>query len=153
MEPVSERLKIVLASAFSLYLKAHYFHWNVTGPSFSEYHKFFEQVYTEVHASIDAYAEHIRVLGAYAPGSLNRMAELTSIQDIDTIPTGLDMIRILEADNGVLIAELYAAREYADAAGQYGVVNFLEERINAHEKLRWMLKSFRGIWKITVDLV
>jgi starvation-inducible DNA-binding protein len=145
MEPVSERLKIALASAFSFYLKAHYFHWNVTGPSFSEYHNFFGDVYTEVHASIDKYAEQLRAMGAFAPGSLNRMAELTSIQDIDTIPSGLGMIRILEADNGVLITEIYAAREYADAAGMYGLVGFLEERLAAHEKLRWMLKSFRGI--------
>jgi DNA-binding ferritin-like protein len=72
------------------------------------------------------------------------MAELTSIQDIDTIPLGIDMIRILEADNSVLITELYASRQYAEASGQYGIVNFIEERIDAHEKLRWMLKSFRG---------
>ena len=144
MEPLIERLKIVLASAFSFYLKSHYFHWNVTGPNFSEYHKFFEQVYLDAHASIDDYAEHIRVLGSYAPGSLNRMAELTSIQDIDTIPLGIDMIRILETDNSVLITELYASRQYAEASGQYGIVNFIEERIDAHEKLRWMLKSFRG---------
>lgn len=62
-----ERLKVVLASAFSLYLKAHNYHWNVTGPNFGEYHQFFSDYYTAVHESTDLYAEHIRMLDAYAP--------------------------------------------------------------------------------------
>ena len=145
MEPLSEQLKAVLATAFSFALKAQYFHWNVTGPSFSEYHKFFEDVYTQAQQSIDAYAEHIRALGAYAPGSLNRMAELTRVQDIDTIPSGLDMMMLLEADNRTLIRELYAAHQYAEALAQLGTTNFLEGQIDQHEKLAWMLKSFRGV--------
>lgn len=145
MEPLSEQLKAVLATAFSFALKAQYFHWNVTGPSFSEYHKFFEEVYTQAQQSIDPCAEHIRALGAYAPGSLNRMAELTRIQDIDTIPSGLDMMMLLEADNRTLIRELYAAHQYAEALAQLGTMNFLEGLIDQYEQLAWKLKSFRGV--------
>lgn len=145
MEPLSEQLKAVLATAFSFALKAQYFRWNVTGPSFSEYHRFFEEVYYQASASIDPCAAHIRALGAYAPGSLNRMAELTRVQDIDTIPSGLDMIMLLEADNKTLIRELYAAHQYAEALAQLGTMHFLEGQIDQHEQLAWKLKSFRGV--------
>lgn len=143
--PLTEQLKAVLATAFAFTLKAQYFHWNVTGPSFSEYHKFFEEVYSETQQSIGHYAEHIRSLGAYAPGSLNRMAQLTRVQDIDTIPSGLDMMMLLEADNKTLTRELYAAHQYAEALAQLGIMHFLQGQIDQHEKLAWRLKSFRGV--------
>lgn len=143
MEPLIERMKIVLATAHSLYLKAHYYHWNVTGPNFSEYHKFLDMVYNQVWESLDEYGEKIRVLGAYAPGSLNRYAELTRIQDEETIPAPFDMIYRLSEDNKILLIELEAAHKYAEALGQLGTMNFLEGKIDEHEKLRWMLAAFR----------
>lgn len=144
MEQLAEQLKAVLATAFSMYLKAHNYHWNVTGPNFSEYHKFFGEVYDQIHSDIDSYAEHIRTLDAYAPGSLVRFAELTRIQDETNIPSPMNMIMRLEADNMILRNELYTAHAFAEAAGQRGIVNFIEDRIDAHDKLAWMLKSFRG---------
>lgn len=144
MEQLIEQMKVVLATAFSMYLKAHNYHWNVTGPSFSEYHDFFGEVYGQLHGDVDLYAEHIRTLDAYAPGSLVRFAELTRIQDETNIPSPMNMIMRLEADNLILKTELYAAHQYAEALNQRGIVNFLEDRIDAHDKLGWMLKSFRG---------
>ena len=76
-----DQLKVTLATTFSLYLKAHNFHWNITGPNFIQYHSFLNDVYDQVHGSVDAYAEHIRALGAFAPGSLSRFGELTKITD------------------------------------------------------------------------
>lgn len=142
MDQLTEQMKAVLCTAFSFYLKAHYYHWNVTGPGFYEYHKFFGDVYEQVHDSLDAYGEHIRVLGSWAPGSIMRINELTRIQDDITIPASLDMLMRLESDNQIMLRELAVAAEYADALGQRGVLNFVEERIDAHEKIGWMLKSF-----------
>lgn len=144
MEQLVEQLKVVQATAFSFYLKAHYFHWNVTGPSFAEYHKFLGDVYEDVHDSVDVYAELIRALDAYAPGSLVRFAELTRIQDEPTIPTSLNMMLRLESDNQIMITELKYARVLAEAMEKFGHVNYIEDRLQYHDKLGWMLKSFRG---------
>tara|TARA_R110000868_G_scaffold311824_3_gene572779 strand:+ start:4381 stop:4812 length:432 start_codon:yes stop_codon:yes gene_type:complete len=143
MEPLIERMKVVLATAHSLYLKAQYYHWNVTGPDFAQYHDFLGKVYTQVFESLDDYGEKIRILGAYAPGSLSRFGELTRIQDEDTIPAAHAMLYRLGEDNHILMIELEAAHKYAESLGQLGTVNFLEGKIDEHEKLRWMLNSFK----------
>lgn len=142
MEQLTEQLKVLLASVFSLSLKAQNYHWNVTGPNFAEYHDFFGKFYEEVGGSVDGIAELIRTLGSYTPGSLSRFSELTEIEDELTIPDPAIMFVRLTRDNTIIITLLYRARAYADELGQYGVVNFLEDRITIHEKHAWMLKSF-----------
>ena len=101
MEELVEQMKVVLASVFSLYLKSHYFHWNVEGPNFPQYHEFLGDLYEEIYGSIDTLAEEIRTLGAYAPGSFGRFRELTSIQDEMTIPPALEMINRIAEDNQI----------------------------------------------------
>jgi DNA-binding ferritin-like protein len=81
-------------------------------------------------------------MGGFAPGSLARFAELTRIQDEYNIPPAMFMFARLDADNDILRTELYATHKYAEANGQAGVTNFLEDRIQYHDKLSWMLKSF-----------
>jgi starvation-inducible DNA-binding protein len=137
-----EKLKVVLGTAFSLYLKAHNYHWNVTGPNFSEYHEFFSDYYTAVHASVDVYAEHIRMLGAFAPGSLKRFSELTNISDEIAVPSSKFMFVRLAADNLLLITELKTLADMADAMGERGLVATLETQIQYHEKMQWMLTAY-----------
>lgn len=137
-----ERLKSVLASAFSLYLKAHNYHWNVTGPNFGEYHNFFSDYYIAVHASVDLYAEHIRILGAYAPGSLKRFSELTMISDEVSIPNPKFMFVRISSDNLLFIDELKSVCNIADEMGERGLVATLETQIQYHEKMQWMLKTY-----------
>jgi starvation-inducible DNA-binding protein len=137
-----EKLKEILASAFSLYLKAHNYHWNVTGPNFSEYHKFFGKYYENVHDSIDLYAEHIRMLGVYTPGSLKRFSELTKISDEVAIPSAKFMFVRLASDNALLLDELRTAHRIADALGEIGVSATLETQIQFHEKMQWQLTAF-----------
>ena len=88
MEELVNRMKVVLATSFSFYLKAHYYHWNVEGIHFSQYHQFFAELYQEIHESIDQTAEQIRALDAYAPGSLKRYKELSKEKNfnLNTIP-------------------------------------------------------------------
>ena len=142
MEELIQQLKVVQATAFSLYLKAHNFHWNITGPDFAQYHTFLGTVYTQVFESIDDYAEKIRALDSFAPGSLLRFTQLSKVQDELNIPTGLAMLAKLAIDNDILIEELYATDALCDSLNQRGVQNFIQGQIESHEKLRWMLKSF-----------
>lgn len=137
-----ETLKVVLASAFSLYLKSHNFHWNVTGPNFIEYHKFLGKFYEEVYESVDGYAEHIRALGKFAPGSLKRFSELTKINDELSVPSAKFMLIKLASDNEDFLNLLRDARKQAIELDEGGVMNYLEGRIDWHEKMQWQLNAF-----------
>lgn len=141
MDKLIELLKRVLADTSAFRIKAQYYHWNVEGPFFKEYHALFSDLYTAADENVDDIAEHIRALGAYAPGSLSRFLALTSIQDEDTIPDAWEMINRISEDNKKLHAGLTAAHAVADELGQSGVVNFLEGLIDANEKTQWMLRA------------
>jgi starvation-inducible DNA-binding protein len=139
---LSEALKIALADTFAFYLKVHNFHWNVTGPNFSEYHKFLGDLWEETFGAVDGIAEGIRTLDAFAPGSFTRYKELATIEDELKIPSAMDMLKKLEADNQKVLASLVNAYELAEKAKKYGISNFIQDRITAHEKHGWMLRSF-----------
>lgn len=136
------RMKVVLATSFSLYLKAHNYHWNVTGPNFAQYHEFFEDLYTEIWQSLDTTAEEIRKLGSFVPGSLKRYSEITRIEDETNIPEASIMFQRLAADNDKLLDLLYMSRTTADTINAAGTLDYLESRIGIHEKHAWFLKSF-----------
>lgn len=142
MDQIAEALKVLLGTVYGLSIKAQNYHWNVTGPNFAQYHEFFGDFYEEVGGSIDDIAEMIRVVGSFAPGSLSRFQELSRIEDELMIPEPPLMFARLARDNDVVIMTLYEVRTIADQLGQAGVVNFIEDRITAHEKHRWMLKAF-----------
>lgn len=141
-EKLINGMKALLGTVFSFYLKSHNYHWNVTGPNFAQYHEFFGDLYEEVFDSVDNIAEEIRKLGSFAPASLGRFSELSLIEDETMIPEPAVMFTRLAKDNDVLIKLLYAVHEMAEEAKAFGTVNFIEDRITAHEKHRWMLKSF-----------
>jgi starvation-inducible DNA-binding protein len=136
-----DELKKVHADAFTFYLKAHFYHWNVEGPNFPQYHDFLQNLYQEVFASIDTLAELIRTLDSYAPGTLTRLRELTSIEETDDVPDGKTMMTRLLQENNILRASLLSAYKIADTLGEVGISNFLQGRIQAHEKHSWMLRS------------
>lgn len=137
-----DSLKIALADTFAFYLKAHNFHWNVTGPNFAQYHEFLGNLWEEVFSGVDLIAEGIRTVDAFAPGSFSRFKELSTIEDELKIPSALDMIKKLSDDNDKVLASLNKAYETAESAKKYGISNFLQDRITAHEKHGWMLRSF-----------
>jgi len=136
-----DELKKVHADAFTFYLKAHYYHWNVEGPNFPQYHNFLQNLYQEVFASVDTFAELIRTLDSYAPGTLTRLKELTSIEETDDVPDAKTMMSRLLQENNILRASLLTAYTTADTTGEVGIANFLQDRIQAHEKHAWMLRS------------
>lgn len=142
MSELIDQMKVVQATAFSLYLKSHNYHWNVTGPNFAQYHDFFGDFYDAVWNSVDNYAEHTRTLDAYVPGSLSRFSELTKIQDETGIIAPEAMFRNLYNDNETLIGELNAVHELAVSEKRYGLINFIEDRLDFHSKMHWQLRAF-----------
>ena len=141
MEKLIAQLKVVQASTFALYLKAHNYHWNVEGPDFSQYHSFLESIYTELWNAVDAIAEHVRTTKSYVPGSLSRFKELSVVEDEVNIPAALSMLSKLRDDNQKVIEELEKAHDMSVAAKCHGITNFLEERIDVHFKHDWMLRA------------
>lgn len=141
MEEITNPLKIAFADTYALYVKAQNYHWNVEGPMFPMYHEFFGKIYEEVGGAIDQFAEEIRAAGAYAPGAFSRFKELTTIQDEVLVVEPAQMVANLYADNMKVYASLALARTAADKYSANGLVNFLEERLDAHKKHDWMLKA------------
>lgn len=137
-----DSVKRVLANNFALYLKAHYYHWNVEGPDFSQFHTFFGNFYESVYESVDKFAEEIRALDAYAPGSFERYIQLSDIKGDDRVPRPLDMVQQLMVDNNLMIGSLKEAYQLAEEGGALGLANFIQDRIDVHSKWGWMLKSF-----------
>jgi starvation-inducible DNA-binding protein len=142
MSELIDQMKVVQATAFSLYLKAHNYHWNVVGPNFAQYHDFFGDFYTAVFGSVDHIAEHTRTLDAYVPGSLSRFSELTKIQDETGIIAPEAMFRNLYNDNETFISELNIAHELATSEKRYGLINFIEDRLDFHGKMHWQIRAF-----------
>lgn len=145
MEKLIQQLKVVQASTFALYLKAHNYHWNVEGPNFVQYHQFLESFYTEMWGAVDAIAEEIRSTKAYAPGSLSRFKELSVVEDEINIPTAHSMFSKLLDDNQKIIVQLEKAHEYAEAVKARGLINFIEDRIDKHFKHEWMLRAITRV--------
>lgn len=141
MNALAKAAKIAFASQFTFYLKAHFFHWNVEGIHFQELHALFETIYTEVYGTVDEFAEKIRTLGSYAPGSNSRFSVLSGIDDATEVVPGEQMVTELlqDADNMVLI--LKKVYDIAEAQGEHGLSNFLAERMDAFRKHAWMLRA------------
>jgi starvation-inducible DNA-binding protein len=136
-----EKMKVALADTYAFALKSQNYHWNVEGPDFSQYHAFFGGLYEEVVDGVDIIAEGIRQLDAYAPASFTRFKELADIEDELIIRQPLDMFKQLSADNIKVLESLTAAYNQAEKDKKFGISNFLQDRITAHEKHGWMIRS------------
>ena len=136
-----DQLKITHADVFTFYLKAHFYHWNIEGSNFPQYHEFLGDLYQDVFESVDAIAELIRSLDSYAPGTLSRFKDLTNIEESEIVPDAKTMMYNLYVENLKVRASLLSSFDAAENESEYGVSNFLQDRIQAHEKHSWMLRS------------
>jgi len=139
---LADTLKVLLATAYALSIKSQNFHWNCEGPNFPQYHSFFGDFYSEVYDNtIDKIAEIIRQLDSYTPGSITRYAELSQIEDQTKIPRAELMMQELYRDNGIILSMYKQAFHVANDADEQGICDFIAERIDAHAKHAWMLRS------------
>ena len=141
---VAHELTKVLADSFAVYLKTHGYHWNVRGPEFFTYHNLLEQQYTDMWNALDDIAERIRALGVIAPQGYATFANLTSIKDGDPEKDAPAMLKELKKDHETLIATARAGIDVADEASDEATVDLLTQRLAAHEKFAWMLRSTLG---------
>jgi starvation-inducible DNA-binding protein len=138
---IAEGLSRLLADSYTLYLKTHNFHWNVTGPMFNTLHLMFEQQYTELALAVDLIAERIRALGYPAPGSYAEFARLSSIKDAQGVPKAEEMIRELVAGQEAVVRTARAVFPAVDKASDEPSADLLTQRMQVHEKNAWMLRS------------
>lgn len=140
-EDIAEGLSRLLADTYTLYLKTHNFHWNVTGRMFQTLHLMFETQYTELALAVDVIAERIRSLGFPAPGTYKQYVQLSSIKEEEGVPKAEEMIKLLvEGQESVVrtARSLYVAVENAN---DEATADLLTQRIQLHEKTAWMLRS------------
>ncbi len=134
-------LSRVLADSYTLYLKTHNFHWNVTGPMFQTLHVMFETQYNELALAVDELAERIRSLGLAAPGTYKQFAELSVIKEADGVPKAEDMIRLLVEGHEATARTARDVFQVAEAANDQSTCDLLTQRLQVHEKTAWMLRS------------
>lgn len=135
------RMNQILSKTFALYFSAHSIHWNVTGINFAALHSYFGDLYEDLHSAVDPIAEHIRALGAMAPTSLLEMVPADESEPILSVDGDLnyDQIFKLCMANGSLIELLRESITVAGASNEPGVQNFLQDRLDYHQKLNWQL--------------
>jgi len=138
---IAEGLSRLLADTFTLYLKTHNFHWNVTGPMFQTLHLMFEVQYNELWLANDLVAERIRALGFPAPATYTSFQKLTSISLDEGVPAAEDMIRQLVAGHEAVARTARAVFPVADGANDQPTADLLTQRLQVHEKTAWMLRS------------
>jgi starvation-inducible DNA-binding protein len=138
---IAQGLSHLLADTYTLYLKTHNFHWNVTGPMFQTLHLMFETQYNELALAVDLVAERIRALGHPAPGSYADYAKLSSIKEANGVPSATKMISELVAGQEAVVRTARQVFPVAEKANDQPTMDLLTQRMQLHEKTAWMLRS------------
>ena len=140
-QTIAEGLSRLLADTYTLYLKTHNFHWNVTGPMFNTLHLMFEAQYNELALAVDQIAERIRSLGFHAPGSYAAFAKLSSVPEAEGTPSAEQMIQQLAEGQEIVVRTAREIFPAADQANDEPTADLLTQRMQIHEKTAWMLRS------------
>lgn len=143
-ETIAKGLAKLLADSYSLYIKTHNYHWNVTGPHFNSLHTMFEGQYTELAAAVDEIAERIRALGHLAPGSYREFSELTDIKDGDNTKSAEEMLQDLVEGQETVVRTCRDLFPAAEEASDEPTADLLTARMQLHEKNAWMLRAILG---------
>ena len=138
---IAEGLSRLLADTYTLYLKTHNFHWNVTGPMFQTLHLMFETQYNELALAVDLVAERIRALGYPAPGTYSEYAKLSSIKETAGVPKATDMIKLLVEGQEAVVRTARSVFPLVDKVNDEATADLLTQRMQLHEKNAWMLRS------------
>jgi len=141
---IAHGLSRLLADTYTLYLKTHNFHWNVTGPMFNSLHLMFEQQYTELALAVDLIAERIRALGEPAPGSYRAYAKLSKVEEAADGVDADEMVRQLVVGAETVVRTAREVFPTAEKAGDEPTCDLLTQRMQLHEKTAWMLRATLG---------
>lgn len=145
MKNVETELATLLADTYALYLKTQNYHWHVKGARFKSLHELFEKQYMELAEAVDEIAERILIMGNRAPATFKEYEQLKRIKDGNSSITANEMVIELTNDHSTLVSDLNNAMKIATANGDEGTATLLGDRIAAHEKSRWMLKSSQEV--------
>ena len=140
---IAEGLKRLLADSYTLYVQSHNFHWNVTGSQFRELHLMFEEHYTELATAVDEIAERIRTLDVPAPGTYKSFAELSSIKEVEGVPSAKDMVEILTQGHQQVVKTCREVLSIAQEANDESTASLVSDRMRIHEKTAWMLRALQ----------
>ncbi len=138
---IADGLSHLLADTYSLYLKTHNFHWNVTGPMFQTLHVMFETQYDELAIAVDLIAERIRALDFPAPGTYSEYERLSAIPETNGVPNAKEMIAELVQGQETVVRTARSIFPAAEKAHDEATADLLTQRIQLHEKTAWMLRS------------
>lgn len=138
---IAEGLKRLLADTYTLYLQTHNFHWNVTGARFRELHLMFEEHYTELALAVDDIAERIRTLDVAAPGTYKEFVRLSSIDEVEGVPSADDMVKILVKSHESVVRTCRNVLKSAQEADDESTAALVSDRMRLHEKTAWMLRA------------
>ena len=142
MDELKTAIKVLLANATVMYYKAHQFHWNVEGIEFTQYHAFFEDIYTDVYNSVDPTAELLRKLDEYAPVSIDALYKFKTLEEEAEQKVLLtDILASLLAANEEVITSLNKVFSLATKENEQGICNFIADRIDTHKKHGWWLRA------------
>lgn len=142
-QEIANGLKRLLADSYTLYLQTHNFHWNVTGPQFRELHLMFEEHYNELAVAVDDIAERIRTLGVAAPGTYKAFAELSSIKEVEGVPSAKDMVVTLTQGHEQVVKTCRDVLKKAQDADDESTASLVGDRMRIHEKTAWMLRAMQ----------
>ncbi|MDT8428463.1 MAG: Dps family protein [Pseudomonadales bacterium] len=140
-QSIADGLKHLLADSYTLYLQTHNFHWNVTGPQFRELHLMFEEHYTELALAVDEIAERIRTLDVQAPGTYKEFVRLSSIEEVEGVPEGREMVDILTNGHEKVVKTCRKVLKLAQEADDESTAALVSDRMRIHEKTAWMLRA------------
>ncbi len=140
-EAIAENFKKLLADSYTLYLQTHNFHWNVTGPMFNQLHLVFEDHYTELAIAVDDIAERIRSLDVAAPGTYREFTNLSSIKEVDGVPSATEMVVILTKSHEQVVRTCRLALAVAQDADDESSSALISDRMRVHEKTAWVLRA------------
>lgn len=138
---IAEGLKRLLADSYTLYLQTHNFHWNVVGPQFHQLHMIFEEQYNELATAVDDIAERIRTLDVAAPGTYKEFARLSSIEEIEGVPSGKEMVDILTQGHEQIVKTCREVLKRSQQGDDESTAALVSDRMRVHEKTAWMLRA------------
>ena len=144
MSNLMNKLSVLLADTYALYLKTQNYHWHVKGPQFRSFHELFETQYRELAEAVDEIAERILIKGSNAPASFKEFERLKTLKDGDSNASSNEMLIELAKDHNTLVKDLNGVMRMAQDENDEGTINLIANRIEEHEKARWMLESSRN---------